>query len=183
MLAHGEGTADVEDAEGEPVSGDVEYYQTDSDKVAVDFPKSAVDWTDNVAFAAIMTPFDGYGEGGIRAINPEPAEYAIGGGIEGADDPAAMDLLLPEGETRADVLAYDADTTPAIPLVPLGDAAPEPANGDENGEENGEENGDENTEDEDDGLPGFGIAAGAAGVSAGALAAKRLSEDSEDDEE
>ncbi|MFC7212050.1 glucodextranase DOMON-like domain-containing protein [Natronoarchaeum sp. GCM10025321] len=183
VLAHGEGTADVEDAEGEPVSGDVEYYQTDSDKVAVDFPKSAVDWTDNVAFAAIMTPFDGYGEGGIRAINPEPAEYAIGGGIEGADDPAAMDLLLPEGETRADVLAYDADTTPAIPLVPLGDAAPEPANGDENGEENGEENGDENTEDEDDGLPGFGIAAGAAGVSAGALAAKRLSEDSEDDEE
>ncbi|MCL9812299.1 glucodextranase DOMON-like domain-containing protein [Natranaeroarchaeum aerophilus] len=175
VLAHGEGTTDVEDAEGEPVSGDVEYYMTDSDKVAVDFPKSAVDWTDDVSFAAIITPFDGFGEGDIRAINPEPGEYSIGGGDADADDPAAMDLLLPEGESRADVLTYDADTTPEIPLVALGDAEPEPANGEENGEDD--------EADDDDGLPGFGVAAGAAGVGAGALAAKRLSENSEEEAE
>ncbi len=175
VLAHGEGTTDVEDAEGEPVSGDVEYYMTDSDTIAVDFPKAAVDWTDDVSFAAIMTPFDGFGEGDIRPISQDADEHSIGGGDPDADDPAAMDLLLPEGESRADILAYDAETTPEIPLVPLGDADPEPANGEENGEDDDEA--------DDDGLPGFGVAAGAAGVGAGALAAKRLSETDDDAEE
>ncbi|QSG04317.1 glucodextranase DOMON-like domain-containing protein [Natranaeroarchaeum sulfidigenes] len=174
VLAHGEGTTDIEDAEGEPVSGDVEYQQVDDHTVAVDFPKSAVDWTDDVSFAAIMTPFDGFGDGDIRPINPDPGEHAIGGGDPDADDPAAMDLLLPEGESRADVLAYDEDTTPEIPFVALGDEEPEPANGEEDEEED---------DDEDDGLPGFGVAAGAAGVGAGALAAKRLSENADEDTE
>ncbi|MFC7114090.1 glucodextranase DOMON-like domain-containing protein [Natronoarchaeum sp. GCM10025703] len=156
VVAHGEGLAAVESADGEEVSGDVEYTQTASNAVAVDFPQEAVDWNDQVAFSAIMTPFDGYGDGSIRAIEPEAAEYVIGGGTAGANNPAAMDLLLPEGATRADVLANTPETTPQIPLVTLGDEEPdstddENVNGDENGSENGDENGSENGDENGDG--------------------------------
>jgi len=68
-------------------------------------PKDAFDGPiERMALAPLLVPFDGYGEGNVRAIEQEAGEYAVGGGTDGAD-PAVMDLLTPDSVTQHEALA------------------------------------------------------------------------------
>ena len=193
----------VEDAAGEAVSSDVEVaVDGDGDTVTVDVPRRAIGWDAErgVAFAAVVCPFDGFGEGGLRSVEAEADDHVIGGGNDGNWDPKVMDMITPDDVDRVAALSeYDAESPPALPYVTVGDLSREDldvddAVGDGSESDDAESDGsasDDETEAEDagddaesvteDGIPGLGIAAGAAGVGGAALAAKRLSDDSPDD--
>ena len=170
--------AGVEDAAGDAVTRDVEV-SSDGDTLAVDVPREAIGWDrDGVAFAAVVCPFDGFGEGGLRAVAAEPDDHVIGGGSDTDPDPKVMDAITPDGLDRAALLAdYDADRPPVLPYVTVGDLAREDLDGVELVEDvDADSSGDDGDPDADDGIPGMGLAAGAAGVGGAALAAKRLAE-------
>ncbi len=202
VVVHGEGTMAVEDAEGNGVTRDVSV-ETDGETVRIVVPRAAIGWDREagIALAPTVMPYDGFGEGGIRPIGPEAEEHTIGGGREGVRDPAVMDMVTPEGVDRADVLSeYDEDTRAAIPFVTVGDlsredlladvgddgsetesdGADDDTETDSSEEDNSEDASDNESEvpegetDEEDGIPGFGLGAGAAAIGGGALAAKRL---------
>ncbi|AUX09024.1 glycoside hydrolase domain protein [Halalkaliarchaeum desulfuricum] len=203
-----EAGAGVEDAAGEGVTRDVSV-DADQHTIRFDVPKAAIGWDreTGVAIAAVVCPFDGFGEGGLRAIAAEADTHVIGGGEDGVPNPKVMDLITPEEVDRSGAFGeYDADSPPVLPYVTLGDltreelleAAGEPDDEDAAGETEGEtdEEGDE-TDDEtetdpetptepaetDTETPGFGIGAGAAAVGAAGWAAKSLAERRAGDED
>jgi len=181
----------VEDATGEAVSRDVEV-DSDDDTITVDAPRQAVGWDADrgVAFAAVVCPFDGFGDGGIRTVEAEADEHVIGGGNDGNWDPKAMDLITPGETDRTAVLSdYDEDSPTVVPYVTVGDLARDDLDSsiDDNFGGTAGTDGDEQVTDgdeqvTDDGVPGLGVAAGAAGVGGAALAAKRLADGSRTDD-
>ncbi|WP_436924818.1 glucodextranase DOMON-like domain-containing protein [Halosimplex amylolyticum] len=90
----------------EPVTEDVTVSVVPSlNAVTFAAPKDAFDGTiERMDLAPLIVPFDGYGEGNVRAVQPEAGEYAVGGGTDG-DDPAVMDLITPDGVTQHEALA------------------------------------------------------------------------------
>jgi len=191
VVVHGEGTMAVENAAGEAVSTDVNTV-TDGKTISIDVPRGAVDWNheDGMALQPVTVPYDGYGTKGVRGISQSNGKHAIGGGT-GTNDPAAMDILTPEGTDQKSVLTdYSADSTVSLPFVTIGDYGGGGGGGGSEEESEAEESDNESSGNESqeegsssDGLPGFGVAAGAAGVAGAAAAASRLSDDDEDDEE
>ncbi|WP_256393162.1 glucodextranase DOMON-like domain-containing protein [Natronoarchaeum rubrum] len=195
VVVHGEGTLAVENAAGEAISTDVNVV-TDGKTVSIDVPRGALDWSHEetgMALQPITVPYDGYGTKGVRGIAESNSQHAIGGGT-GTNDPAAMDILTPEGTDQASVLSdYSADSTVSLPFVTVGNyggggsgsGSGDGGDGDGSGDGSGNESSGNESQEEgssSDGLPGFGVAAGAAGVAGAAAAASRLSDD-EDDEE
>ena len=191
--------AGIEDAAGEAVSRDVEV-DSDGHTVTVDVPRQAIGWDAErgVAFAAVVCPFDGFGEGGLRSVEAEADDHVIGGGNDGNWDPKVMDMITPDGADRAAALSdYDAESPPVLPYVTVGDLSREDLDidgavgdgaesdgteSDDGTEADGEDAGADDDETvTDDGIPGLGVTAGAAGVGGAAVAAKRLSDDSPDD--
>jgi len=170
--------AGVEDAAGEAVSRDVEV-SSEGDTIAVDVPREAIGWDreSGVGFAAVVCPFDGFGEGGLRAVAAEADDHVIGGGSDADPDPKVMDAITPEGLDRATLLAdYDADRPPVLPYVTAGDITREDIDGADLVDEADVEDPADGDADVDEGIPGLGVAAGAAGVGGAALAAKRLAD-------
>ena len=206
VVVNGETTEAVEDADGGTVTSDVETDAEDR-TVTIRVPADAIGWDEDadggLGISALVAPFDGFGDGDVRAIGEDAGEYVIGGGT-GENDPHVMDLVTPEGVERADVLgSYDAETNVTLPFVELGDVdLPEgstveaPADEDDDDDEDDaaeaepdhddEDDDDDDgdaleTDDADDGMPGFGTVATGVGVAGGAAyAANRLSGD--DDE-
>jgi len=176
----------IEDAAGEGVSGDVRVTSSE-DTISVDVPKAAIGWDSDrgVAFAAVVCPFDGFGEGGLRTIEAAADTHVIGGGNDGNWDPRVMDAVTPGDVDRAAVLSdYDAENPAVLPLVTLGpltraDLTGEQDTGD--GTETAtpaaadEEDTEAGTGADGDG-PGLGVATGAAGLLGGVLAARRLAD-------
>ena len=118
-----EAGAGVEDAAGEGVTRDV-AVDSDEHTIRFDVPKDAIGWDRDrgVAIAAVVCPFDGFGEGGLRAIASEPETHVIGGGEDGVPDPKVMDLVTPEDVDRSEAFGeYGADSPPVLPYVTLGD--------------------------------------------------------------
>lgn len=68
-------------------------------------------------FAPLLLSHDGFRSGGVRAVKQEREEYAFGGGI-GANDPAVIDMITPEGVSQSDALAHSADQQAQLPYVP-----------------------------------------------------------------
>ena len=189
--------AGIEDAAGEAVSRDVEVDSA-GDTITVDVPRQAIGWDADrgVAFAAVVCPFDGFGEGGLRTVESEADEHVIGGGNDGNWDPKVMDMITPEGTDRIAALSdYDEGSPVVLPYVTVGDlsrddlgvdvSADDESEGDDGDDGDDESETDDATDpgqpedDEgvtDDGIPGLGVAAGAAGVGGAALAAKRFSD-------
>lgn len=210
VVVHGEGTTQVEDADGSIVTGDVDVA-LDGRTVAIEFPRNVVEWEteeSGVGVAATVMPYDGFGEGGLRPIAPDPDEHVIGGGAGHGNDPAVMDAVVPDDVDRREVLAdYDADEPAELPLVFLGeidtDAIEDPVDeGDDEAadEEHVEDDSEVDETDEtdeaeetddaepqdpadpdaDDGLPGFGVLSGLAGTASAAYAGKRITDRSDD---
>jgi|AntDeeMinimDraft_5_1070356.scaffolds.fasta_scaffold04354_2 glycosidase len=134
--------------------------------------KGPIEYLPEGGMVALVMSHDGYGEGNVRNVAGEAGEWSFGG-AKNENAPKVIDLLTPEGVDNAEALAYDEDSRAQIPYIMLGEENV-PENGTENGDENGEES------DTDDGLPGFGIGAAAAGIAGGAIAGKRLAEDDEE---
>lgn len=205
VVANGELDQRVEDAAGDGVTGDVSVG-VDGRSVIVDVPRDAVEWDPGdggIAIAPVVCPFDGFGDGHLRAIESESAEHVIGGGHDAPIDPKAMDMVVPHDLERDEVLAdYNEDTPPTLPYVTLGPLTREELTGkddddrDDDEDDKGDdddrdgENGDDDTPldddstqvdpgdatDDDDSIPGFEALAALAGVSSAALAARRLSD-------
>ncbi|WP_058365282.1 glucodextranase DOMON-like domain-containing protein [Haloparvum sedimenti] len=199
-----ESGATVENAAGDGVTTDVTV--TSGEKtITVGVPRDPIGWDTEgtgVALAAVVCPFDGFGEGGLRAVAAEAGEHTIGGGT-GENDPRVMDAVTPEGVDRTSVLSEYAPNSPAmLPYVTVGDLSRGDVSTDNAGEsaESGEggtatpeptdteETAASATGSEDateSGVPGFGAAAGAAGIAGGAGAAAavdRLADRSDNDD-
>ncbi|WP_418284594.1 glucodextranase DOMON-like domain-containing protein [Halorubrum sp. DTA46] len=184
----------IEDANGDAVSRDVEV-DGDGDTITVSVPRRAIGWNAErgVAFAAVVCPFDGFGDGGLRTIEAEADEHVIGGGNDGDWDPRVMDMITPEGIDRAETLAaYDEESPAVLPYVTIGDLSrddletDETDGGDDRSGNDGTDDGDTADGDDggvesttDDSVPGLGVAAGAVGVGGAALAAKRLADETD----
>lgn len=196
LVAHGEGTAQIEDAEGSTVTGDVDV-SLDGRTVAIEFSRAAVEWDtedSGAGVTATVMPYDGFGEGNIRHISDEPDEHVIGGGEGHGNDPAVMDMVTPEDVDRRSVLSeYDENEPARLPMVFLGDIDPEAVESDEQTEETDGEADEEDEEDDDSAVgtadetddgddlegadddgAGFGIAAGT--VASLAYALKRYTD-------
>ncbi|SNZ15725.1 Glycosidase [Natronoarchaeum philippinense] len=195
VVVHGEGTMAVENAAGEAISTDVNT-QTDGKTVSIDVPRGALSWSHEetgMAIQPVTVPYDGYGTKGVRGIAESNGQHAIGGGT-GTNDPAAMDILTPEGTDQASVLSnYSADSTVSLPFVTVGNYSGGSGSGGNNDDGNSDDgsgsssdsggNSSSSDDGSSDGLPGFGVAAGAAGVAGAAEAARRMSDTEDDDEE
>ena len=191
----------VEDAAGDAVSRDV-VVDSDGDTITVDVPRDAIGWDMDrgVAFAAVVCPFDGFGDGGVRTVESAAAEHVIGGGNDGNWDPKVMDMITPDGVDRIEVLSeYDADNPAVLPYVTVGDLdrsdldvgaaadadtgsdasaeADDSADSDAADSDGSSDGGDDVTADD---VPGLGVAAGVAGVGGAALAATRLAADTDE---
>ena len=124
IIVNGESNESVEDADGDTVTSAVET-NVEGRTVSIRVPADSIGWDGDadgaIGFAALVAPFDGFGEGNIRGIAPDADEYVIGGGT-GGNDPRVMDMVTPEGVDRVEVLAeYDEDSAPQLPFVALGD--------------------------------------------------------------
>ncbi|MCL9813148.1 glucodextranase DOMON-like domain-containing protein [Natranaeroarchaeum aerophilus] len=168
VLTAGPGEHTVYDADGDIVGeeGDYNYDPEEApNTIVVEFEKHAIDYLPEAGMAVTVMSYDGYGDGGVRAVESEASEWQFGGAEHGTA-PNVIDLLTAEDVDNEDALAYDEDSHAQLPYVALGD--------EEIDEEDGEGE-DDDADDEDDGLPGFGVAAGAAGVAGGAVyAANRV---------
>ncbi|MFP9061570.1 glucodextranase DOMON-like domain-containing protein [Natrialbaceae archaeon A-chndr2] len=216
IVVNGESNETVESADGETVTSNVET-NVEGRTVSIRVPADAIGWDGDanggIGIAALVAPFDGFGEGNVRGIGTEAEEYTIGGGT-GTNDPAVMDMITPDGVDRIDVLSeYGEDSLVEIPFVVLGEVDL-PDAGDVDVSDEDEEDADEEDHDEeadtdeetdpddgaddagddtvtepdedadDDGMPGFGAVVGAAGLAGGgALAAKRFASERDEGDE
>ncbi|MFC7114915.1 alpha-amylase family glycosyl hydrolase [Natronoarchaeum sp. GCM10025703] len=174
------GNPTVYDAEGNVVSEDGNYsYDPEEapNTIVAEFDKSGIEYLPNGGMAVTVMSMDGYGEGGVRQVESEASEWQFGG-AESETAPNVIDLLTAEDVDSADALAYDENTPAQIPYVALGDDDIEAEDGD--GEDEDE---DAPADEADDELPGFGIAAGAAGVAGGAAYAANRVLGAEDDDD
>ncbi|MCU4717279.1 glucodextranase DOMON-like domain-containing protein [Halapricum hydrolyticum] len=106
----------VEDASGTVASEGVEAGGYPSqDAIAVSVPKTAVSGDlDGAAVAPLLFGDDPNSPGGIRPVQPEATESAFGG-ADGANAPAVLDLLVPDGTDQSTVL----ESGDAVPLLSL----------------------------------------------------------------
>lgn len=199
VVAHGEGIAQIETADGSTVSTNVTLSSEDGNRIVLEFPVAAVEWDSDagLGIAPTIMPYDGFGDGGIRAISDEPSEHTIGGGHVEDIDPAVMDMAVPSGLDRAETLSEYSDSSPVLlPFIGIGemDNITEMPDTDADEGATTEETptpSDEQTETEqtvtstetaaDDG-PGFGITSAVTGLGGAAyLLRKRLSESQEEE--
>jgi glycosidase len=121
IVATGQGLAQVEDANGDVVTYDVNAGK-DGRTIYVDFPRDVVGWEDgsrDVRLAPTVMPFDGFAPDNVRAIGSEVDTHQIGGGSEADTDPAVMDMVVPADMDRAAVLSSNGSEPPELPLVTL----------------------------------------------------------------
>jgi len=119
VVVHGEGTAQVENANGEVVSSDVNLA-VDGTDIRFDFPMDAIGGSPRgMDIAALVAPYDGFGTGGVRqSFASQPGEYTIGTSGEPTETaPHVMDMVTPAGTIQAQALAYTADAKAQIPLA------------------------------------------------------------------
>ncbi|MCU4716844.1 glucodextranase DOMON-like domain-containing protein [Halapricum hydrolyticum] len=124
VVVHGEGTQQVEAADGSVISTDVNV-SVDGATIAFDLPKDAIGGSpEGKQLASLVAPYDGYGQGGIRqGFAAEPGDYTIGTSGEPTETaPRVMDLITPGDVSQSQALAYSADSTATIPLAAWGDA-------------------------------------------------------------
>ena len=118
VVVHGEGTAQVENAAGDVRTSDVNV-SVDGDTVSFDVPSDAIGGSvEGKELAPLVAPFDGFGEGAVRAIGGSAAEYTIGASNPG-NAPRVMDMIVPSGTSQSEALSYGADSTAAIPFTPF----------------------------------------------------------------
>ncbi|GAB3416653.1 hypothetical protein GCM10027435_14310 [Haloparvum alkalitolerans] len=189
-----ESGATVENAAGDGVTTDVTVTSGET-TITVGVPRDPIGWDTEgtgVALAAVVCPFDGFGEGGLRAVAAEAGEHTIGGGT-GENDPRVMDAVTPEGVDRAAVLSeYGPDSPAVLPYVTVGDLSREDlsaggAGGTGESGDGGSGNGGTATPAStatesgatdatgsgatDGSVPGFGVVSGAVGLAGAAGAA------------
>ena len=119
VVVHGEGTTQVENANGEVITSNVALAAQGSN-IMFDFPTSAVGGSvEGAQIAALVAPYDGYGTAGVRqTFAAEPGEYTIGTNSEPTETaPRVMDLVTPEGTNQETALAYTESATAQIPLA------------------------------------------------------------------
>lgn len=178
VLVSQAGNPTVYDAEENIISEDGSYsYDPEEapNTIVAEFEKSGIEYLPEGGMAVTVMSMDGYGEGGVRQVESEASEWQFGG-AEHDTAPNVIDLLTAEDVDNDEALAYDEDTPAQIPYVQLGN---ETVAQDE--DESDEDDETSEREVEDDGLPGFGVAAGAAGVAGGvAYAANRVLGPNED---
>ena len=119
VAVHGEGTQQVENANGEAVSTDVNL-SVQGDTVSIDLPMSAIGGSpEGKQIAALVAPYDGLGAGGVRQdFADQPGEYTIGTSGEPTDTaPHVMDLVTPAGVSQTEALAYTDSAKAQIPLA------------------------------------------------------------------
>jgi len=142
IAVNGEGTARVEKPDdeqtfGATVTNDVVVSFADERTVQFEFPKGAVGGSlDGTRLAVVVAPYDGFGDGGLRAIGESKAEYVIGGGSTDDVEPVVMDMVTPEGVRQFEALAYGPDERATLPYLSF-DAAGGDGRGDGAGDEDG----------------------------------------------
>ncbi|MCU4716530.1 glucodextranase DOMON-like domain-containing protein [Halapricum hydrolyticum] len=111
-----EGHSVVENAAGEVVTDDVTVGAYRSmDTIAFSVPKSALGGEiDSAEIAPLAFGFDPEGPGRVRQVRPAATEMQFGGGTTD-DDPAVIDMLVPEGASQSDVL----ESGDALPYLSL----------------------------------------------------------------
>jgi glycosidase/carbohydrate-binding DOMON domain-containing protein len=132
LLANGEQGAWIERADGSTLTDDVSVRPVEAlDAVVVEVPRSALDLR-GMAVAPLLCPYDGYGTGGVRAVNATSGAYAFGGGTDGDADPAVIDMIAPAGTTQAEALSDGPDDPASVPYVtvPDPDVLPRDVDGD-----------------------------------------------------
>ena len=111
-----DGYSVVENGAGEVVTDDVTVgaYQS-MDTIAVSVPKSALGGgIDSAEIAPLVFGFDPDGPGRVRQVGATATETEFGGGTTD-DNPAVIDMLVPEGASQDDVL----ESGDALPYLSL----------------------------------------------------------------
>ena len=165
----------VEDAEGEHVSDvDLSYdREEDPRTVILEFPADELDYVPDGEGMALVFSMDGYGEGRIREVTADGGEWSFGG-AEAGEAPTVIDMVTPGEIEQEAALSYDEDELATIPFAPIDGEASAPGD---------EDDADDEDDGDDDSIPGFGVAAGAAGVTGAAWAASRLFDTADGEED
>ncbi|MEF8881385.1 MAG: glucodextranase DOMON-like domain-containing protein [Halapricum sp.] len=119
VIVHGEGTQQVENADGEAVSTDVNL-SVQGNTVSIDLPMSAIGGSpEGKQIASLVAPYDGFGTGGVRQnFASQPGDYTIGTSGEPTETaPHVMDMITPAGVSQAAALAYTESSKAQIPLA------------------------------------------------------------------
>jgi carbohydrate-binding DOMON domain-containing protein/glycosidase len=119
IAVHGQGLAQVEDAESGSISTDVNVAVS-GDTILFDVPKDAIGGNiTNKKLAALMVPFDGFGPGSVRAgVAESPGNHTIGTSGEPTETaPRVMDMVPPNGTSQTEALAYSGSSIAQIPLA------------------------------------------------------------------
>lgn len=126
LLAHGEGYQALNDAGGnEAIAPRDTNVTVSGTTVSVSIPRTTISDISQVQMTPLVTPYDGFGTGSMRAIQSDAAEYAIGGGDE--NTPKVMDMVVPQGENQSDVLtAASRFDNPVLPYLDLGSSGGPP---------------------------------------------------------
>ncbi|MEF8882272.1 MAG: glucodextranase DOMON-like domain-containing protein [Halapricum sp.] len=107
----------VENAAGETVTDDVVAgaYQS-LDTIIFTVPKSSLDGEiDTAEIAPLVLGFDPEGPGRVRQIEPKATKPNFGGGTTD-DDPAVIDMVVPDSASQGDALA-EGDALPYLSLA------------------------------------------------------------------
>ncbi len=121
VVANGESTVKVEvpsDDGGETVSTDTDAGLADEKTVYLEFPKRAIGGSvAGMEIAPLVCPYDGYGDGGLRAISSSKGEWTFGGGSDGNVEPKVLDMIPPEGTSQSEALVYSTSEQATIPFL------------------------------------------------------------------
>ena len=118
VAVNGEGAKQVEGADGSTITSDVNVA-VDGDTVMIDVPSEAIGGSvEGKELAPLVCPFDGYGNGELRAIGGSADTHQIGADNPG-QAPKVLDMITPEGTSQSEALSYGSGSTATIPFVPF----------------------------------------------------------------
>jgi len=120
LEAHPEGLQKLSDAGGTAAEPERDTNATvEGTTVSISFPRSTISDIAAMDLIPLITPYDGFGTGGMRAIQESASEFKIGGGSEST--PKVMDLIPPEDTNQTDLLTPpDRFSNPSVPYIDLG---------------------------------------------------------------
>ncbi|HMB51197.1 MAG TPA: glucodextranase DOMON-like domain-containing protein, partial [Natronoarchaeum rubrum] len=117
VLARPMGGVSVESAYGEVhATGGVEVL-SDRDAVLVWVGKDALPDLGDAELVPLVTAFDETQFAHVRPVEAEASQWAFGGGRDDDLNPNVLDLVTPDGLSRAEALAYDDEELATIPFL------------------------------------------------------------------
>jgi carbohydrate-binding DOMON domain-containing protein len=115
VLANGQNGTWVEDSAGNTLAEGRVSANKAEDTILVEFPKDALsaDLT-SLYVAPLVFGYDGFGTGGIRAVEETNSGYTFGG-AQNSNAPAVIDMVTPPGISQSQALRYSSSSRATVP--------------------------------------------------------------------